>query len=134
MRRLALTAAAAALLAGCGTPPADLFEVERTGTDRNANVRLLVSDGGSVTCNDAEPEAIDGPTLLEARDIARELATQAELAIELPPGDNPTLSYRVRSEAGTVAFTDRSEGRPKVFDRVVAFTAKVTEDVCGLQR
>ena len=134
MRRLGLAGAAALSLAACGTPPADLFEVERTGRDRNANVRMLVSDGGSVTCNDAEPKAIDGPTLLEARDIARELAAHAELAIELPPGKDPTLSYRVRSEAGTVAFTDRSVGRPKVFDRVVAFTAKVSEDICGLQR
>jgi hypothetical protein len=129
-----LVAASALLLAGCGTPPADLFEVERSGRDRNANVRMLVSDGGSVKCNDAESEAIDGPTLLEARQIARDLAEHAELAIELPPGENPTLRYRVRTEAGSVAFTDRSEGRPKAFDRVVAFTAKVTEDVCGLQR
>lgn len=133
MRWLGLPAAAAAL-AGCGTPPADLFEVERSGRDRNANVRMLVSDGGSVTCNDQEPKAIDGPTLLEARDIARELSQTAELAIELPPGDNPSLRYRVRTEAGTVAFTDRSEGRPKAFDRVVAFTARVSEDVCGLER
>ncbi len=125
---------AAALAAGCGTPPADLFEVTRSGRDPNANVRLLVGDGGTVKCNDAEPKAIDGPTLLEAREIARELATHAELAIELPPGEGATLRYRVRSEAGTVAFSDRSQGRPKVFDRVVAFTARVSEDVCGLQR
>ena len=133
MRRLGL-AAAAGLVAGCGTPPADLFEVERSGQDKNANVRMLVSDGGSVKCNDQDAKAIDGPTLLEARDIARELSETAELAIELPPGENPTLRYRVRTEAGTVAFTDRSQGRPKVFDRVVAFTARVSEDVCGLQR
>lgn len=132
MKRLA--PAAALLLAGCGTPPADLFEVERSGRDRNANVTMLVSDGGFVKCNDAEQKAIDGPTLLEARDIARELGRHAELAIELPPGENPTLRYRVRTEAGAVAFTDRSEGRPKAFDRVVAFTAKVSEDVCGLER
>ena len=137
MRRLALAAVAvatAAATSGCGTPAADLFEVTRSGRDANANVKLLVGDGGTVKCNDAKPKPIDGPTLLEARDIARELAEHAELAIELPPGKDPTLSYRVRSEAGTVAFTDRSVGRPKVFDRVVAFTAKVTEDVCGLQR
>jgi hypothetical protein len=134
VRRLAPVAAAAMWLAACGTRPADLFEVERTGRDRNANVRMLVSDGGSVRCNDQESRAIDGPTLLEARDIARQLAQTAELAIELPPGDDPTLRYSVRTEAGTVAFTDRSEGRPMVFDRVVAFTARVSEDVCGLQR
>ena len=134
MRRFAAASLAAALLAGCGTPAADLFEVTRTGRDRNANVRMLVGDGGTVKCNDAAPKAIDGPTLLEARQIARDLAEHAELAIELPPGENASLSYRVRTEAGSVAFSDRSEGRPKAFDRVVAFTARVSEDVCGLQR
>ena len=134
MRRLAPAALAAAVLSGCGTPPADLFEVTRTGRDPNANVRMLVGDGGTVRCNDAEPKAIDGPTLLEARQIARDLAEHAELAIELPPGEGATLRYRVRTEAGSVAFSDRSEGRPKAFDRVVAFTAKVSEDVCGLER
>ena len=133
MRRLAPLALLAAA-AGCGTPAPDLFEVTRSGRDRNANVRLLVGDGGTIQCNDAKPKAIDGPTLLEARAIARELGEQAELALELPPGEGATLRYRVRTEAGTVAFSDRSEGRPKVFDRVVAFTAKVTEDICRLER
>ncbi len=132
MRRLVLLAALPA--AGCGAPAPDLFEVERSGRDPNANVRVVVTDNGFVTCNRQEPRPIDGPTLLEARDIARELATQAELAVELPAGENATLRYRVRTETGAVSFSDRSEGRPRVFDRVVGFTARVTEDVCGLQR
>ena len=41
----------AGLVAGCGTPSPDLFVVDRSGPDRNANVELLVNDGGSVTCN-----------------------------------------------------------------------------------
>ena len=132
MRRVAV-AAAAILLAGCGTPPPDLFSVERSGPDRNANVDLVVSDGGSVTC-DGEEHPLDADRLLTARQLVRDLSPQAELGIELPPGPGTDLSYRVSMEAGTVSFSDRSRGVPRTFQRVAAFTKDVTERVCGIER
>ena len=110
MRRAAIVAlAAAGVLAGCGTPPPDLFSVERSGADANANVELVVSDGGSVTC-DGEEHALDAGRLLTARQLVRDLAPQAELGIELPRGPGTQLSYRVSTESGSVAFSDRSPG------------------------
>jgi hypothetical protein len=133
LRRLALLAAAVTV-AGCGSPSPDLFEVTRSGADRNANVRLLVSDAGTVTCNDAKPKALTGPQLLEARDVARELSKQAALAIQLEPEKDSTLRYEVKTEGGNVAFSDTSRGRPKAFNRLVAFTADVAENICGIER
>jgi len=132
VKRVAV-AAAAILLAGCGTPPPDLFSVERSGPDRNANVDLVVSDGGSVTC-DGHEHPLDADRLLTARQLVRDLSPQAELGIELPPGPGTDLSYRVSMEAGTVAFSDRSSGVPRTFQRVAAFTKDVTERVCGIER
>jgi hypothetical protein len=40
----------------------------------------------------------------------------------------------VRLEAGTVAFSDTSRGKPPVFLRVAAFTKDVAEDVCEIDR
>jgi hypothetical protein len=131
--RRALLAVAALSLAGCGTPPPDLFAVERSGADRNARVKLVVSDGGSVRCNGSE-HALDADRLLTARQLLRDLEPQAELSIELPPGPGTLLTYRVRMEKGTVAFSDRSEGVPHTFQRVAAFTTDVTERVCGIER
>ena len=131
MRRLALAAAALAL-AGCGTAPPDLFSVERRGDDANANVDLVVSDGGSVTC-DGKQHPLDADRLLAARQLVRDLTPQAELGIELPRG--PGLSYRVSMEAGSIAFSDRSPGVvPPAFRRMAAFTTDVTERVCGIER
>jgi hypothetical protein len=131
VRRLALVLVA--LLAGCGSPPADLFSVERSGADPNANVEVVVSDGGSVTC-DGEEHPLDADRLLTARQLVRDLEPQAELGIELPRGPGTNLSYRVSMEAGSVAFSDRSRGVPRTFQRVAAFTTDVTERVCGIER
>jgi hypothetical protein len=132
MRRL-LAALACAVLAGCGTPSADLFLVTRTGADRNANLTLLVSDGGTVTCNGAEHE-IPGELLLEARELTRQMSEQAELNLALEPGPDPVLSYKVQMEAGTIAFADTSRPLPRSFGELTVFTKRVSEDVCGIDR
>jgi hypothetical protein len=121
------------LLAACGTPPPDLFVVKRSGSDRNANLELLVSDGGSVRCN-GEEHPLDADRLLTARQLLRDLEPQAELGIELPPGRNAQLSYRVEMEQGTVAFSDTSPGIPRTFQRAAGFTKDVAERVCGIER
>jgi hypothetical protein len=133
VRRLALVLALAVAAAGCGTPPPDLFEVKRTGEGRNADVDVVVNDGGSVSCNGKE-HPLDDDLLLRARQIVRDLQPQAELHLELPPGPRSQLRYRARMEAGTVAFADTSPGNPKPFLALAAFTKDVTEDVCGLER
>jgi hypothetical protein len=124
---------AAALLAGCGSAPADLFVVTRSGADRNANVTMRVSDGGSVTCNGVK-HPLSADELLTARQLARDLAPQAELSLQLPAPKGTLLSYRVRLEQGTVAFGDRSRDMPQSFNRLAAFTKDVTEGVCGIIR
>ena len=71
---------------------------------------------------------------MRARELARDLEEPAELGIELPPGPAAVLSYRVRLEAGAVAFSDTSRGNPQVFQRLAAFTHDVAERVCGIVR
>jgi hypothetical protein len=131
--RRAAAAVLAIALAGCGTASPDLFEVRRSGEDRAANLTLVVNDGGTVTCN-GEEHPLDAGRLLTARELARDLAEQAELGVELPPGPGAVLSYRVRMEAGTVSFSDTSRGNPPSFLRLAGFTKDVAERVCGIVR
>jgi hypothetical protein len=134
VRRIAVPVLALALAAaGCGTAPPDLFEVKRTGADPNANVDVVVNDGGSVRCN-GEEHPLDDDLLLRARQVLRDLEPQAELQLELPPGPRSQLRYTARMEAGTVSFADTSRGNPKSFLALAGFTKDVTEDVCGLER
>ena len=132
MRAPALLLACLAL-AGCGTASADLFVVKRSGADRKANLTLLVSDGGTVTCNGREHE-IANDLLLRARELTRQMSEQAELNLALPPGPDPVLSYRVEMEAGTIAFADTSRPLPRSFTDLTVFTKDVSENVCRIDR
>jgi hypothetical protein len=133
MRRVVMLVAALAL-AGCGAPAADLFEVKVSGPDRNANYTLVVSDDGTVRCNDDAAVRLDDARLIDAREVARELLKQAELSVELPPEQGSILRYQARMEEGTIAFSDTSKARPHSFNLLVAFSTDVAENVCGLER
>jgi hypothetical protein len=122
------------LLAGCGSAPADLFVVNRTGSGTNARLTLLVQDDGYVVCNGGKARAISNARLLTARALAGDLAPQAQLHVQLPPGKRSVLSYRVRLQPGTISFSDTSKPLPAAFARLTAFTADVSESVCGIKR
>lgn len=135
--RRGLTAAlvvTAAAVAGCGTQPPDLFIVQRTGADENADVKMVVDDGGNVTCNATVQKVLEADQLLQARALSRELTELSYLNLDLPPRSGSDLRYRVDLPSGTIAYADNSADRPPALDRLTAFTAKVTEDVCGIER
>jgi hypothetical protein len=131
--KLAALGLVALIAAGCGSPSADLFLVNRSGSDRNANLTLLVSDDGTVTCNGKKHE-IPNDKLLDARKLTRALSPQAQLHLVLPPRPGAVLSYTVRMEAGTVTFSDTSRPLPTEFAELELYTKSISEEVCGLRR
>lgn len=140
----AALAIAAATLAACGGgPPADVFLVTRSGTIPGAKLTLRVIDDGGASCNGGPRHDITSEQLIEARELRRELDGDAhdktvkglaEQHISLPPGAVTTLSYRVRSEKGTVAFSDTSARQPQAFYRIAKLTRDVARRSCGLAR
>jgi hypothetical protein len=142
-RAVPATAVLAVLvLAGCSGPtPADLFVVQRTGTIPGARLTLRFIDDGGVSCNGGPRREISSAQLIEARELRRELDGEtdedvglAEKHLDLPPGRVTTLSYRVRSENGTVAFSDTSAHQPQAFYRLAQLTREVAKGPCGLPR
>ena len=121
------------VLAGCGGPAGDLFEVKRSGADRAANLTLVVSEDGFVTCNGAK-KTLPPDLLLRARQLTREMSEQAELNLALPAGPGAVLSYKARMAAGTIAFSDTSRPLPKSFTELTVYTKDVAEQVCGITR
>jgi hypothetical protein len=137
MRRLLpilLPLACAALLAGCGGGAGDLFAVERTGDVPGAQLRLIVNDGGELTCNDDQPRALPDKLLLDARAIATDLEDPAQHSLALRPGPQSVLQYVVHTPDGTVRFADDSPGQPEVTQKLAYFTRQAAQQVCGLAR
>jgi hypothetical protein len=135
MRTLALAVAAtAALLAACGTRSHDLFAVERAGSIPDAELRMVVNDGGTVTCDGDAPATLSNDELLEARELEDEIQKAAAERVRLAPRPNSILQYTVRSGEGTVTFADNSRSKPPALDRLAFFVRRVAKERCGRKR
>jgi hypothetical protein len=131
--RWAAAAVLALVLAACGQEAPDLFVVNRSGQGRNAKLTMVVSDDGTVTCNGRSHE-LPAKSLLQARALARDMGDSAKLALDLPARPGSVLAYKVRLQAGTIAFADTSRPLPTPLIRLEQFTKDVSEGVCGLSR
>jgi hypothetical protein len=132
--RLGLAALAAIVLAGCGSPASDIFEVERSGSIPDADLRIVVADDGTVRCNGGAPKNIGDPRLLDARELGRELTDTARGGRTVPAGRGTVLSYRVRLPSGTLIYHDSSLGQTKAMLQLQGFVRDVAIHVCGLRR
>jgi hypothetical protein len=122
------------VLAGCGADYPDLMVIRRTGALPDANVTLLINDGGTVRCDRGEVLQMPPRPLLDAREIARELAEEAsdELVLPRPPGAQ--LRFRMETQDGTVTFSDADAASRPLLGRLVLLTRTIAQDVCGLAR
>jgi hypothetical protein len=135
-RRRAAVAFGLALLplAGCGTPSADLFAIQRTGTVPGARLAMVVSDGGTVQCNTAKAVDMTDQQLLDARELQRDLKDLAERHLDLPPRRGSVFRYEVRTPDGTVRFADNSPGARGALARLTLFVRQVAQQQCRLAR
>jgi hypothetical protein len=141
---LALVVPTALALAACNGPtPADLFVVQRTGSIAGARLTMRVVDDGAVYCNrDTRRHPISSDQLIRARALAHLLDGDQDKDKEgldqehlhLKPGAISTLSYSIRSEEGTVSFSDTSPKQPQAFYDLAALTRELAKGPCGLAR
>ncbi len=131
----ALAAVVAVLaLAGCsGVTAPDLFVVDRTGSNRQAKLTLLVNEEGGVTCNGRQAQQkLSDPQIIKAREIQEQLEKPSAAHVSLPPRAGSVLSYYVRDEKGSVRFSDNSAGQPAVFQKLQLFVLQSAQEVCRL--
>jgi len=131
---LAALAVAALALAGCGAASPDVLLLTRSGSIPGARLTLLVNDGGTVRCNGGTPRSLPDPRLLDARRIAEDLADDAKTGLTLPAPRTSVLRYRVRTQDGTVTFSDEDAVRRHELAPVIVFARRVAQGVCGLPR
>lgn len=137
MRRLAaalVALAGTAVLTGCGAAYPDVFLLTRSGSLPGARLTLLVNDGGTVRCNGGAEHQLPPRQLLDARRIATDLMEEAHDDLTLPAPPDSVLRYRLRTQDGTVTFSDVDAVRRPELAPVIVFARKVAQDVCGLAR
>jgi len=133
--RLALAVGAAVfaiVVAGCGldVQEPDLFVLTRTG--QGTKLSLLVNSSGTIRCNGGKTRMISSALLIQARDLADNLANDAKAGLDLPPRPDTVFSYRIRMQQGTFRFSDRDTLHHPELAQAELFAAQVAQSPCGL--
>jgi hypothetical protein len=134
VRLVAAALLAAVALGGCGAEASDLFVVDRTGAIPGAHLELRITDDGRASCNHRPLVDITSSQLVTARAAQTDLEKPAKAHLRLRPGAQSVLSYRVRTEDGTVAWSDDSARQPPVLFQVADLTRNVARGACHLAR
>jgi hypothetical protein len=126
-----MSACAALALAGCfDVRSPDLFLLTRTG--QGSRLTLLLNDGGTIRCNGATAKPVSNTTLIAARDLADNLANDAQDKLTIPPRPGSVYYFRIRLEQGTVAFPDRAASGHKALAQAELFATQAAQRDCGL--
>ena len=129
----AAVVAVAVLVAGCfDVQSADLFLLTRTG--QGGTLTLLVNDGGTVRCNGAKAKPISNSTLISARDLTDNLATDAQNHLTIPKAAGSVYYFTIKLQQGTVSFPDRAAATHKVLAQAELFAAQTAQKECGSGR
>jgi hypothetical protein len=120
----------AVLVAGCfEVQSADLFLLTRTG--QGGKLTLLVNDGGTVRCNGAKAKPISNTSLITARDLSDNLATDAQNHLTIPRAAGSVYYFTIKLEQGTISFPDRAAATHNVLAQAELFAAQTAQKECG---
>jgi hypothetical protein len=119
----------AGALAGClSVQSPDLFLLTRTGQE--PTLTLLVNDGGTVRCNGAAAKPLPDKLLLQARDLANTLDTDAKQHLRLPRTSNTVATYTVRLKDGTISFPDTAARTHQELAQLELLAVQITQGPC----
>jgi hypothetical protein len=131
-RPLSLVLIAAALLAGCGLniESPDLFLLTRTG--QGQQLTLLVNDSGTIRCNGSKAKPLSDTLLIQARDLAQNLDSDAKAKLRIQRAPNSVALYTIRLQDGTIEFPDTAGGRHQELAQAELFAVQAAQQACGL--
>ena len=124
--------AVALTLGGCGLDVrgADLFLMTRAG--QGMKLTLLVNDSGTISCNGGHAKQLSDPLLLQARDLANSLDSDAQAGLHIRPGADSVYSYSVKLPNGTVTFPDTAGLAHPELAQAESFALHAAQQTCGI--
>jgi hypothetical protein len=125
-----LTIAVALVLSGCGlsVQSPDLFQLTRQG--QGTKLTMLVNDSGTIRCDGGQAKPLADKLLLQARDLAGSLDTDAKSGLKLPTPPGTIYSYTVKLKSGTISFPDRSGAKHPELAQTELFATEAANGAC----
>jgi hypothetical protein len=126
-----LGAITATALVGCGlnVQSPDLFLLTRTGEGRP--LRMLVNDGGTISCNGGKQRQLADSLLIQARAIASDLDPDAKAKLHLQPAANSVALYTIKLQNGTISFPDTAAAKHHELAETELFAVQAADQYCG---
>jgi len=117
-------------LAGClSIQSADLFLLTRTGG--GPKLTLLLSDGGTVRCNGGPAKPLPDKLLLQARDLANTLDTDAKQHLRLAGTSHAVAMYTVKLKDGTISFPDTAARTHRELAQLELLAVQIAQGPCA---
>jgi hypothetical protein len=131
-RTLPLVLISALMLAGCGLniQSPDLFVLTRTG--QGQRLTLLVNDSGTIRCNGGKAKPLADTLLIQARDLAGNLANDSRAKLRIPRSSNSVAYYSMKLQHGTIQFPDTAAARHHELAEAELFAVQAAQQACGL--
>jgi hypothetical protein len=119
-------------LGGCfDVQSPDLFLITRTGS--GSKLTILINDSGTISCNGGKAKPISNSRLIQARDLADNLGTDATAKLTIPPAAGDVYYYRIKLQAGSIAFPDKAaDARHPNLAQAELFTVQAATQACGI--
>lgn len=130
MRRAAVgLAVLAAALTGCGGPAGDLIAISVTGGG-TPHARYVVTGDGLGSCDGAKEKTLPSKTVLDAREVERELTDYAKKRSSFANGPAGARRYVASTKDGIVTWTEGARGAPTVIGKAILLTQEMKSDLC----
>jgi hypothetical protein len=120
-------------LAGCGLSVSspDLFLLQRTGQGKP--LTILVNDAATIRCNSGPTTPLSDPLLLQARDLATSLDSDAKANLHVRPAANSVYVYTIKLQNGTISFGDTAAATHHELAAAELFALEAAQGPCGLR-
>jgi hypothetical protein len=127
---LAVCAAAAAALSGCGGSAGDLIAISTRGGG-GPPYRVVVTGDGRGSCNGGPEKALPSQHVLDAREVERELKDDAESRASYTRGAAGARRYVASTKDGLVTWVEGARGAPPEVGKAILLTQNLKRDTCG---
>jgi hypothetical protein len=132
MRRACAVGAVALAIAasGCGGSAGDILAIEVSGGFSGERRSLVVTEDGRGRCDGGELRPIESRTLIDARQVRRDLEQYADRGARFEGPRADRRVYAARTRDGAVRWVEGAPGLPRVLPEAASLALRLERELC----